>query len=285
MNYPDHGVLTFILPFVEQDNIYKAFTTYPGGPVLVTGGMVFVNDPQPPTYWPATNGVPPANTAPWWKNVTPAPNNNLLLGQSKINIFVCPSDDPYSNASFTMVWSATNLASTAFDIFPPNTAQGMAGRTNYVPNCGMLGFGAGFQIGVPNLGNIPLMTYIGPLYDRSKSKLGNMYDGTSNTILFGESLGDAQSGPRNYAIAWMGAGGHCTWYNLPAKNAQYYQYSSRHTGVVQFGMADGSVQRLRTLCADGVTPNPADGSPSWQNFQRVAGMQDGQVIDYNTINF
>src|SRR6266404_9544004 len=69
---PSHGTLTFLLPYVEQDNIYKAFTTYNGGAV-VTGGMVFVNDPDPATYW-APNGY--SSSAPWWLNA-----NNVALAQ------------------------------------------------------------------------------------------------------------------------------------------------------------------------------------------------------------
>src|SRR5882672_578780 len=49
-NYPNHGALSFLLPYIEQDNIYKAFTQYLGGTPIVDGGMVFNNDPQFPQY-------------------------------------------------------------------------------------------------------------------------------------------------------------------------------------------------------------------------------------------
>jgi len=80
----------------------------------------------------------------------------------------------------------------------------------------------------------------------------------------------------------MGAGGMATAWNLPAK-AAYYTYSSKHTGVVQFGMGDGSVQRIRTLCDS--TASQPDNSSSYINLQRLAGFQDGQVIDYTAVQF
>src|SRR4051794_28528223 len=41
---PSHSTLTFLLPYVEQDNIFKQFVQYLGGTPIVPGGMVFVND-------------------------------------------------------------------------------------------------------------------------------------------------------------------------------------------------------------------------------------------------
>jgi len=271
---PQHGVLTFILPYVEQDNIYKQFNVYTGGAVVNPGYMVFVNDPQAPNYWPATNGTPPANAA-WWNNNTPvAGPNNVLLAQSKISIFVCPSDDPYSNQSGTFVSKGDNGNWVGGGLIAaPGSAIGLAGRSNYIANEGCAG----------NLTAAPYNNYQGPFTNRSKAKLANMYDGTSNTVLFGETIGDVQTGVRNYAMSWMGGITDGSFYNLPA-TADYRTYSSKHTGVVQFGMGDGSVQRIRTLCLN-TSNQPALNDPSWLNFQRLCGMQDGQVIDYTIIQF
>ena len=274
-SWPNHGTLSFLLPYVEQENIYKAFNQYTGGPVTFAGGMVFVNDPQAPNYWPA-NGVAPANSA-WWNNTGNAAGattpDNVTLAQSKISIFTCPSDDPYTNTLGTFVLSYANFGGTNGVIAAPGSKIGLAGRTNYIPNGGCLG----------NYPNAPYSAYNGPFTTRSKSKLANMYDGTSNTILFGEIVGDAQTGPRNYAYSWIGGNIGQTYYNLPAK-AAWYTYSSKHTGVVQFGMGDGSVQRIRTLCLDTSGAGQTN-DLSWINYQRVGGMQDGQVIDYTTIAF
>ena len=264
--YPSHGALSFLLPYVEQDNLFKLFTIYPGGATVVPGGMVFVNDPVAPNYWPATAGVG-GPTAPWW--VDP---NNVALAQTKIPIFLCPSDDPYTNTVLTNLVVIAGGTSWAYVGTAPTGAGANLGRTNYMPNNGAIGFST----------NTANNTYVGPFYSRSKTKLANLYDGSTNTVLFGECVGDAQSGPRLYAYTWIGAGGMWTAWNLPAR-AQYYTYSSRHTGVVQFGMGDGSVQRIRTLCDD--TASQPDFTSAWFNFQRIAGMQDGEVIDYGVIAF
>jgi hypothetical protein len=264
--YPSHGALTFLLPYCEQDNVYKQFVVYQGGPTVATGGMVFVNDPSAPNFWPATNGVG-GPTAPWWVNGT-----NVALSQTKIPIFTCPSDDPYSNVSLTNLVVTAGGTSWAYIGTAPTGAGALIGRTNYLPCNGFIGFST----------NPANQQYVGAFYSQSKTKIANLYDGSSNTILFGECVGDAQSGPRNYAYSWMGAGGMWTAWSLPSQ-AQYYTFSSKHTGVVQFGMGDGSVQRLRTLCQN-VNSQP-DFSSAWFNLQRVAAFQDGEVIDYSTISF
>ena len=47
--------------------------------------------------------------------------------------------------------------------------------------------------------------YKGAFTERSKNKLANLYDGTSNTFLFGETLAGSQIGVRDFSAAWMGA--------------------------------------------------------------------------------
>src|SRR5260221_14356310 len=47
LNFPNHGALTFMLPYIERDTLFKQFVRYEGGEP-VAGGMVFVNDPRSP---------------------------------------------------------------------------------------------------------------------------------------------------------------------------------------------------------------------------------------------
>jgi prepilin-type N-terminal cleavage/methylation domain-containing protein len=272
-NYPINGVFTFLLPYVEQDNVYKQLTTYQGGPNLITGGVILTNDPQAPNFYPNSTPIP-GNGQPgteWYHNP-----NNAMLATTRISIFTCPSDDPYSNTIGVWIYMSTDSTGLLQGVYEPNGSGGQnLGRTNYVPNSGSYGYVAA------NPGFNYLQAYVGPLYDRSHNKLGNLYDGTSNTILFGETLGDAQTGIRQWSHSWFGGNCGFGYYNLAAQ-AQWYTYSSKHTGVVQFGMGDGSVQRLRTLTQ---SAGGDVGSASWYNFQRVCGYQDGEVIDYSTISF
>lgn len=267
-DYPCHGALTFILPYIEQENLFKSFTMYTGGAALVQGGMVFNSDPVAPYYWPATGGVPPSNFAAWWNDA-----NNVALAQSQIPILVCPSDDPYASTQTILTFAAgSNNANANFVYVPTNFTT--LGRTNYLPCSGYTGYSPD-----PNA-----KMFNGAFSVRSKTKIAKIQDGTSNTIFFGESVGDAQSGPRNYAYCWMGAAAMPTAWNLPAK-AQFYTFSSKHAGVVQFAMGDGSIQRLRTLCNDVFSPPQPDGSATWFNLQRLGATNDGQMIDYRDLEF
>jgi len=276
-DFPNHGTLSFLLPYVEQEPLYKQFVVYTGGLPVIAGGMVFTNDPVGPQYWPATNGIPTGGNAGWWRDVNGV---NYALAQAKISIFTCPSDDPYSNTGFTFAYHYAHYANVGGAGFSGGGSP--LGRTNYTPNAGCLGYGSGISIGSPA---IQPQMFIGPFYTRSKTKIANMYDGSSNTILFGETIGDAQSGTRTYALTWIGVGGMPTYWNLPSTAAHYGCYSSKHTGVVQFGMGDGSVQKLRTLSQTPTvgTVNTAD--PAWRNLQRIAGIQDGENIEYDVIGF
>jgi hypothetical protein len=283
-NYPLNGVLTFLLPYVEQDNVYKQLTTYQGGPTMVVGGCVFTNDPQAPNFWPQFGGLGwvGANMQEWYKNP-----NNANLANTHIPIFVCPSDDPYQENTGAWIMLSGDTTGLLQGVYEPNASGGaLLGKSNYVANAGC--FGYTFTAGDPYGMNF-YNTWIGPLTNRSHNRLGNLYDGTSNTFLFGESLGGVSgtqattaTGPRDFSFSWFGGCTQVTYWSLPA-SANWFTFSSRHTGVVQFGMADGSVQRIRTLCPD---PNSqADFSSAWYNLQRIAGFQDGGVIDYTQVTF
>ena len=56
-------------------------------------------------------------------------------------------------------------------------------------------------------------------------------------------------------------------------------YSSNHTGIVNFGMCDGSVRPVRTF--SGASTDWY--STNWYTFQAMAGMQDGQSPDFSSI--
>src|SRR5207253_1363027 len=116
------------------------------------------------------------------------------------------------------------------------------GRTNYLPSAGTIG-GA---LGTPNgfYGK-----YVGPFYNRSRTGLAKIPDGTSNTVFFGEALGGNQfgtpNGRRDFAYTWMGAGAMATAWGMQ-NPAQWYTYGSQHPGgITQFAWGDGSVRGVR----------------------------------------
>src|SRR5262245_15765286 len=79
---PYLGVLAYLLPYVEQENVYRQMSDPAAGTPMPTG------------YWNVEGGP----YQPWW-TFTAA----RRAGQARIKTFVCPSDDPYS-AVGTRIW-------------------------------------------------------------------------------------------------------------------------------------------------------------------------------------
>ncbi len=119
------------------------------------------------------------------------------------DVLHCPSDDIDAFKGATLI--ATQLV-TPTDKHPDDIAvvswedeaeANEMGRTNYLANVGPLG---GTQIVVDD------GQWLGPMKSRSGSRLGTITDGTSRTIMYGESLGEIQEGERKSAQAWVWGG-------------------------------------------------------------------------------
>jgi hypothetical protein len=191
----------------------------------------------------------------------------LQLAQTRIKIFECPSDDPYTSTIGTFFGIHTGGNDMTAGLLDNDRGGDVLGRTNYVGNAGCFGLTTVDPYG----------RYYGPLTNRSKTTLLNITDGTSNTILFGEALGGSSTGTRDSSIAWMGSGSFCTAWGTTAGTSQWYQLSSKHDGVIQLCYADGSVRSLRKGVGQTFLTD------DWYQLQRAAGMQDGEVIDFDSI--
>jgi Protein of unknown function (DUF1559) len=136
----------------------------------------------------------------------------------------------------------------------------------------------------------------GIFYNRSRTALTDISDGTSTTLLFGEHIGAMSSGKRISAGTWVGYGATGTGQGLRGpSNAGSTMFASRHPAVVQFCFADGSVKGLRrdgtfwpisAFIAQGLSlpeyPLPAPGSP-WYVLQQLAGRRDGSRLDESPV--
>jgi len=245
---PGSGTLAHLLPYVEQDNIYKA-----------------VN----PIYFTATS-----TAAPWAYSTPPYdPNGNqtgiVPAAANRVKIYECPSDDannPKKSGLFDELYPGNNCSGPASSVCgdympPPTPGYLFPAAGNYVGCAGGLGDYTG-------LANDSYLLFPGIYYVNSKTKLTSITDGTSNTLAFGETLG-GNGKSRDFGLAWFGAGSMPVAWGLQGpETSQWYTFSSRHTSVVQFAMGDGSIRSLQI----GI---------SARTYRLLAGASDGYAIDGN----
>jgi len=226
------GALVYLLPYVEQENVYKQIPAN----ILVV---------------PATGGV-------WWGGAWTPANNHLKP-------FLCPSDNASTASPSTGVFAYFTTSGTTLTGGYFGGANPTLGRTNYAASAGGLGDTTDSFWG----------KYRGPYFVDSKTKITDISDGTSNTVGFGEMLGGAETGTRDFVAAWMGAGALPTAWSTISP-AQWYSFGSKHTMIVQFGYMDGSVRSQRKIGA----------STDWYSTRHMntlyaSGSNDGSVIDFS----
>jgi prepilin-type N-terminal cleavage/methylation domain-containing protein/prepilin-type processing-associated H-X9-DG protein len=219
------GTLTFLLPYMEQQNIAT----------LIPTNYLTI---------PCTSGWFGGNGNTW-----SAANN-------QIKPYLCPSDNAANVTPtagiFAYIYTTGNSVDGGYWAGDPYPG---VGKTDYAPCSGYIG--SGYQ------------PWAGAYDTDSTTKLTSITDGTSNTIGFGEYLGGADTGPRDYVTTWVGVGGMPTAWGLSSPS-HWYQFSSKHTGVVQFSFCDGSVRSI------------TKGSNT-QTFIYASAIADGQVINWSQL--
>jgi len=241
------GTLPYLLPYIEQDNLYK----------------------QLQVDWNVDK--PEGTGVAWWTNPV-----NFAAAKTNIKTFICPSDntdrvtpsinvylafDVCSNGTFYGVRDPSEGGST------PGPTVGL-GRTNYLPIQGAFGY-SGFSGGFYDQFN-------GTFYHRSKVSLGHITDGTSNTAAFGEGLGELANGQHTRMWSWMGCSMVAYWGVQTPDNSHWFNFSSRHTGMAQFAFADGSVRQIRHGTYTWL-------SRDWYLLMEAAGTADGYSDDSSPI--
>jgi len=253
--------LPYLLPYVEQGPLYNNMSA------AVNGANTWNPSWSPDLIGPAG-----------WYNYQFNGNfvyNNIL--QTQISTFLCPSDKQPQAGSFSgnvILWldmyatTATSTTATGTYVTFNGPGAPAMGKTNYFSVAGFAG----------NVNN-PNFDYLqGVFTNRSKTTLQSITgaDGTSNTLMFGEGIGDGRvaSNPPTYC-AWV-FGTMPVGYGMPpAGQDGFYTFNSRHDNVVQFAMCDGSVRRLRVV---GTTGN------DFATYYNMAGFMDGQVVNIDSIS-
>jgi type II secretory pathway pseudopilin PulG len=262
------GVLVYLLPYVEQDNLYKQ--------ILAQGVNLSVNQ--------FGYGGPGDN---WWKD-----GGAFGLASSPVKTFLCPAavaygpnavlDGTFVCQQFQMqsFYPYTVAAGYLAAPFAPNSGYPGPGLTNYLGVCGSRG-----RQSVNGRHDQQWLQFEGLFDNRTGVSLDRVPDGVSNTLLFGEALGGRSGGHVHWGLSWMGFGVTGTWRGLGGPDsANWADFASHHAGVVHFCFADGSVYGLRRIVdgeawdsvrfADMPVPLPSSRYNTWYSLQMMAGYQD-----------
>jgi prepilin-type N-terminal cleavage/methylation domain-containing protein len=236
------GPVALLLPFMEQDNIYKQF--------VLTGT----------THW-ATNAV------------------NVTASQAKVKSLQCPSAPEGSNATWAGIgifYGAPGVDHGSYPICSggavcSNTHLGYGGstaaalgKTNYLGVAGDWRYGDGYQ---------------GMFYFNARRAINQVSDGSSNTFMFGEICGGkfgSTSTPTYFysynCSALFTAFGVAA--NGPSDNNAGAVFGSAHTGpIINFTFGDGSVRPLANVAQYN--------SSAFATFAAMAGKSDGVVLTFN----
>lgn len=161
--------------------------------------------------------------------------STVSASRTKIKSLECPSTNPYvhkPNNTLLVFYPATVTGSTLnYSGATTSDAGGLSiGRTTYV-GC------AGYASNIPGY-----TTWEGIFFPQSKTRMATITDGTSNTFMFGETVGGRAKGVKEFGFTWMGVGIQVTAFGIKTKD--WANFSSEHPGIVQFCLADGSVKRV-----------------------------------------
>jgi prepilin-type N-terminal cleavage/methylation domain-containing protein len=269
------GLLVFLLPYLEQENLLRQLEA--------ARGPAWNMDLR------YSNQSPAPKPAPWYAVIGPHPVQQVAA--TPVKTFRCPSATPDLAVAAIFHFHQNHYVNGQVSYSHDDTRPGMnmtrPGGTNYL---GVAGMGQGMAPWWKK--------YEGVFCNRTRTTFLGIPDGTSNTLLIGETCGllfysklnsyngapDNEFLPHEYPPAehgWVASGALITDMGLAhGAWSSRFQFSSNHPGVVQFALADGSVRQLRSA---GTNNRPANdgtgGNREWWLLQAMAGKADGEVGD------
>jgi prepilin-type N-terminal cleavage/methylation domain-containing protein len=238
-DWPNIGMLPFILPHLEQDAVYDRLDRR----LLRQETNKEVGFPYR-GYWAVGN-------------------TSWAMSFVKFPVFMCPSvPDEEPSGGYIDTIQVREIGGQAVIVFAAREEKGH-GRSTYV------GVSGGY-------GEAPSgKKWVGIFRNRVLVGYNNITDGAAKTLMYGEHHGGrvgtivVETGvPNAYmGINWKGALGWPVMHGLSTNpESSYNQFNSFHEGTVHFAKADGSVTGLA------VTINN-------ELLRRLAGMGDGEFID------
>jgi hypothetical protein len=353
------GVLTFLLPYLEQDAIYRKIAD-PNAPAGSSNATMF--DVRSRGYGddlvPSGQFGWSTHTASNWYISGTGNLTDLYVAASTVKTFICPASfvDPYTlsgivyHCDFQINGPGANGPDPhdgIYNTFGPSfgsapilggvpgnwdaAANPPPGLTNYLGVAGSFGNNILYpDTSSWNANLIPGTTsggwaqMAGIFDNRTTTSLANIPDGTSHTLAFGEACGamgqlegTSVNGQIVVGFSWFGCGVNDTAWGLMGPDTSHvWDFSSKHTNVVHFAMADGSVRPLARAVGGGSGTNDDIGGPTggelggananggngsvwpagnwanpmpqsnvaWWVYQYMASMQDGQLAQESLLS-
>jgi prepilin-type N-terminal cleavage/methylation domain-containing protein len=246
-NNNDFGVLVHLLPFIELNNVDRMIDR---------------------------NRSPRSSVgeAPWWWQ--PVATNGSYVGSLyTLPSFTCPTDGEggataimtaivpeitSSGVTFNNFWMTSDVSWWAGDVAD-------VGLTNYVGVCGGVGT---LRHGDSDATGTGWEPWAGVYTNRSETTFGQISDGSSNVLAFGEVVGMFRWG-RQIRYPYMAniLPAMTFWpSNIGPGTENELAFGSNHSGVVNFAAADGSVHSKSVDTDRNVMIN-------------LSGMKDGAVVN------
>ncbi|QDT74400.1 DUF1559 family PulG-like putative transporter [Lacipirellula limnantheis] len=263
-NHQLTGVFVYLLPYLEAANVHKMF----GEQIKlgVDSRDLPYSDASKPTTWAAA--------------------------QARLSTLLCPSG-PEGAPQTAMLDKSYGKLSDGFlilqsDAWPVSTQLGI---THYLGVSGVWGSTGPNLMYPAGSGRTTDDVLIGPFTVRSKTRLGQVSDGTSRTMMFGEAPGSSGVNiPDDFtagtftgftqANAWAGWGTLPTAMGLTVSrenkngatfDSKWSYYGALHSGdVVQFAFVDGSVRPLNKNVDDSL-------------FQSLSTIRGEEAVDESTL--
>lgn len=215
--------LAHLLPQLEQSNVYN----------LIPPEMFRLKELGQP-YWFSVGAV-------------------VGAAQARIPGFLCPSASESGGGDAILMIDYHRTGPTTVTATAWHATDQDFGKTDYV---GVAGYFGPFRVS-------PYPNHQGAFGNRTNTTFKSITDGTTNVILFGESL----SRP-DIAHTWIASGCVPTSAEFPrdVSEREWFRFSSEHTGIVHFALADGSVR-------------PISENISREIYHHLGGIGDGNVVE------
>ena len=248
------GILCQILPFIELGNIQESIDAV------------------------SPNALNPNVDVSFGAVRTAFNSGNPNILTLDVENFLCPSD---GNVNTNNAFAAPSWGG-ATSMQPGETQAPNTGVTNYLPCVGgLLVHSRDSSVPVSGNGSSGAITanWVGPLESNRSGTIESIRDGSSNTMLLGESLGQITQGTNSVNQRWSWAFGGVAapvLSNAGVASGTFgednattaYQFSSPHNSVVNFVFGDGSTHVVPTTIDTLVAAS-------------LGAKRDGQVVGVN----